>query len=80
MERIKGGCIAAPVHIGRNVWLGGDVKILGGVNIGDNAIVGTGSIVTKDIPANVIAVGNPCRVLRQITEDDRTDYLKRHEL
>lgn len=79
-ERIKGGCIAAPVHIGRNVWLGGDVKILGGVNIGDNAIVGTGSIVTKDIPANVIAVGNPCRVLRQITEDDRTDYLKRHEL
>ena len=79
-ERIQGGCIAAPVHIGRNVWLGGDVKILGGVNIGDNAIVGTGSIVTKDIPANVIAVGNPCRVLRQITEDDRTDYLKRHEL
>lgn len=79
-ERIKGGCIAAPVHIGRNVWLGGDVKILGRVNIGDNAIVGTGSIVTKDIPANVIAVGNPCRVLRQITEDDRTDYLKRHEL
>ena len=79
-ERIKGGCIAAPVHIGRNVWLGGDVNILGGVNIGDNAIVGTGSIVTKDIPANVIAVGNPCRVLRQITEDDRTDYLKRHEL
>lgn len=79
-EQIKGGCIAAPVHIGRNVWLGGDVKILGGVNIGDNAIVGTGSIVTKDIPANVIAVGNPCRVLRQITEDDRTDYLKRHEL
>lgn len=56
------------------------MKILGGVNIGDNAIVGTGSIVTKDIPANVIAVGNPCRVLRQITEDDRTDYLKRHEL
>ena len=79
-ERIKGGCIAAPVHICRNVWLGGDVKSLGGVNIGDNAIVGTGSIVTKDIPANVIAVGNPCRVLRQITEDDRTDYLKRHEL
>lgn len=79
-ERIKGGCIAAPVHIGRNVWLGGDVKILGGITIGDNAIVGTGSIVTKDIPANVIAVGNPCRVLRQITKDDRTDYLKRHGL
>ena len=79
-ERIKGGCIAAPRHIGRHAWLGGEEKSWGGVNIGENAIVGTGSIVTKDIPANVIAVGNPCRVLRQITEDDRTDYLKRHEL
>lgn len=76
-ERIRGGCRAEPVRIGRNVWLGGDVKILAGVNIGDNAIIGTGSIVTKDIPANVIAVGNPCRVLREITQADRADYFNR---
>lgn len=75
-ERIKGGCSGKPVHIGKNVWLGGDVKVLGGVTIGDNTIIGTGSIVTKDIPENVIAVGNPCRVLRKITEADKTDYLK----
>lgn len=73
-ERIKGGCRAKPVHIGRNVWFGGDVKVLAGVTIGDNTIIGTGSIVTKDIPANVIAVGNPCKVLRQITEADKTEY------
>lgn len=60
----------------KDVWLGGDVKVLGGVTIGDNTIIGTGSIVTKDIPENVIAVGNPCRVLRKITEADKTDYLK----
>ena len=48
--------------------------ILAGVTIGDNTIIGTGSIVTKDIPANVIAVGNPCKVLRQITEADKTEY------
>lgn len=75
-ERINGGCIGRPIHIGKNVWLGGDVKILGGVSIGDNTIIGTGSIVTKDIPSNVIAVGAPCRVLRQITEKDKTDYFK----
>ncbi|MDD5872205.1 MAG: sugar O-acetyltransferase [Clostridia bacterium] len=73
-ERINGGCCAKPVHIGRNVWLGGDVKVLAGVTIGDNTIIGTGSIVKKDIPANVIAVGNPCKVLRQITEEDKTEY------
>ena len=79
-ERIKGGCIGKPVHIGRNVWLGGDVKILAGVSIGDNTIIGTGSVVTKSIPANTIAVGNPCRVLRPITEADKTDYLKEYGL
>lgn len=56
--------------------VGGDVKILAGVTIGDNMIIGTGSIVTKSIPANVIAVGNPCRVIRKITETDKTNYLK----
>jgi len=75
-ERINGGCYSKPIHIGKNVWLGGDVKVLGGVSIGDNTIIGAGSIVTKDIPSNVIAVGNPCRVIRKITERDKTDYLK----
>lgn len=70
-ERINGGCYGKPIHIGRNVWLGGDVKVLGGVTIGDNTIIGAGSIVTKDIPSNVIAVGNPCKVIRAITEDDK---------
>ena len=73
-ERAAGGCQGKPVHIGENVWLGGDVKITAGVTIGDNSIVGTGSVVTRDIPANVIAAGNPCRVLRPITEADRTEY------
>ena len=62
-----------------NVWLGGDVKILAGVTIGDNTIIGAGSVVPKDIPENVIAVGNPCKVLREITEADKTDYLKNAE-
>lgn len=79
-ERIKGGCIGKPVRIGRNVWLGGDVKLLGGVSIGDNTIIGTGSVVTKSIPANTIAVGNPCKILRPITEADKTDYLKEYGL
>lgn len=75
-ERRKGGCMGKPVHIGKNVWLGGDVKIVAGVTIGDRAIIGTGSVVTRDIPADVVAVGNPCRVLRPITAADKTDYLK----
>ena len=75
-ERAAGGCRGKPVRIGRNVWLGGDVKITAGVTIGDNAVIGTGSVVTRDIPANVVAVGSPCRVLRPITEADRTGYLK----
>ncbi len=75
-ERMNGGCYGKPVHIGRNVWLGGDVKVLAGVTIGDNAIIGTGSIVTKDIPANVVAVGNPCRVIKEITDKDKTGYTK----
>ena len=76
-ERINGGCYGKPIHIGNNVWLGGDVKVLHGVTIGDNTIIGAGSIVTKDIPDNVIAVGNPCKVIRKITEEDKTDYLER---
>ncbi len=76
-ERIHGGCYGRPIHIGKNVWLGGDVKIVGGVTIGDNTIIGAGSIVTKDIPSNVIAAGNPCKVIREITEKDKTDYSSR---
>lgn len=76
-ERINGGCYGKPIHIGNNVWLGGDVKVLQGVTIEDNTIIGARSIVTKDIPANVIAVGNSCKVIRKITEKDKTDYLER---
>ena len=66
----------ASVHIGRNCWLGAGVIVLPGVTIGDNSVIGAGSIVTKDIPANVIAVGNPCRVLREISDHDREYYFK----
>lgn len=78
-ERIHGGCYAKPVHIGKRVWLGGDVKILPGVSIGDDTIIGAGSIVTKDIPSGVIAVGNPCKVIRKITQSDKTDYMQRFQ-
>lgn len=65
-ERVK--CIesAAPVKIGNKVWIGGSATILPGVTIGDHAVIGAGSVVVKDIPANAIAVGNPCRVVRMI--------------
>ncbi|MBQ2282086.1 MAG: sugar O-acetyltransferase [Kiritimatiellae bacterium] len=66
----------APVHIGRNCWLGAGVIVLPGVTIGDNSVIGAGAVVTKDIPAGVIAVGNPCRVLRKIDERDRETYFK----
>lgn len=62
---------ARPVTIGNNVWIGGHAVILPGVTIGDNTVIGAGSVVNKDIPANVLAVGNPCRVVRAITEKDR---------
>ena len=62
------------VHIGTNVWIGAGAVILPGVTIGDNTVIGAGSIVTKDIPSNVVAVGNPCRVLREVSEHDREYY------
>ena len=65
-----------PVHIGRNCWLGAEVIVLPGITIGDNTVVGAGSVVTKDLPANVVAVGNPCRVLREINEKDKEYYFK----
>lgn len=66
----------APVHIGKNCWLGAGVIVLPGITIGDNSVIGAGSVVTKDIPENVVAVGNPCRVLREIGEKDRKYYFK----
>lgn len=65
-----------PVHIGDNVWIGAASVILPGVTIGENSVIGAGSVVTKDIPANVVAVGNPCRVLREISQRDREFYYK----
>ena len=70
-ERNTGYEQGKPVKIGDNVWIGGSVTILGGVTIGEGAVIGAGSVVTRDIPAGVIAVGNPCRPLREITEADR---------
>ncbi|MFD1406029.1 sugar O-acetyltransferase [Robinsoniella peoriensis] len=67
------------VTIGSNVWIGGNVVINPGVTIGDNVVIGAGSVVTRDIPANVVAVGNPCRVMKQITENDRKYYYKDRE-
>lgn len=69
-ERNKGITLSKPITLGNNVWLGANCTVLGGVTIGDNSIIGAGSVVTKDIPAGVIAVGNPCKVLREITEED----------
>ena len=72
--REKGLQYNQPVHIGRNCWLGAGVIVMPGVTIGDNSVIGAGSVVTKDIPANVVAVGNPCRVLRPIGEHDKKFY------
>ena len=66
----------APVHIGKCCWIGAGAIILPGVTIGDNVVVGAGSVVTKDLPSNVVAVGNPCRVLRPVGQRDREYYFK----
>lgn len=66
----------ASVHIGKNCWIGAGAIILPGVTIGDNVVIGAGSVVTKDIPSNVVAVGNPCRVMREISERDKEYYFK----
>lgn len=66
----------APVRIGKNCWLGAGVIVVPGVTIGDNVVVGAGSVVTKDLPSNTLAVGTPCRVLREIGAHDRAFYFK----
>ncbi len=74
--RARGIQFNADVHIGNNVWIGAGAVILPGVTIGDNSVIGAGSVVTKDIPPDVVAVGNPCRVLRPIGERDREVYFR----
>jgi len=66
----------APVTIGRNCWIGAGAVLVPGVTVGDNTVIGAGSVVTKDIPSGVVAVGNPCRVLRPVGEHDREYYFK----
>ncbi len=73
-QRNQGLEIALPISVGNNVWIGANVAVLPGVTIGSNTVIGAGSIVNKDIPDNVVAAGNPCRVIREITEEDKSKY------
>lgn len=73
-QRAKGLEIARPITVGNNVWIGANVSVLPGVTIGSSSIIGAGSVVNKDIPEGVIAAGNPCKVLRKITEEDKKKY------
>lgn len=73
-QRNRGLEIALPITVGNNVWIGTHVSVLPGVTIGSNTVIGAGSVVNRDIPDGVVAVGNPCRVLRAITEDDKKKY------
>lgn len=70
----------AQVHIGKNCWLGAGVIVLPGVTIGDNVVIGAGSVVTKDLPSNVVAVGNPCKVLREVNDRDKEYYFKNRKI
>ena len=70
-RRNQGLEYAYPITVGSNVWIGGGVQVMPGVTIGDNVVIGGGSVVVKDIPSNSVAVGNPCRVIRAITEEDK---------
>lgn len=72
--RLEGWEIAKPIHIEDAVWIGGNTVVNPGVRIGEGSVIGSGSVVTKDIPAGVVAVGNPCRVLRKITENDKNIF------
>ena len=74
--REKGDQFNIPIHIGKNCWIGAGSVILPGVTVGDGSVIGAGSVVTKDIPSGVVAVGNPCRVLRKIGDRDREYYYK----
>ncbi len=73
-QRNQGFEIALPITVGDNVWFGANVTVLPGVTIGSDVVIGAGSVVTKDIPSGVVAVGNPCRAVRRITEEDKNKY------
>ena len=73
-QRAKGLEIARPITVGNNVWIGANVSVLPGVTIGSSSIIGAGSVVNKNIPEGVIAAGNPCKVIRKITEEDKKKY------
>jgi maltose O-acetyltransferase len=73
-ERRNGACIAKAVKIGNAVWLGGGVHVMPGVEIGDGAVVGAGSVVTRSLPANTLAAGVPCKVIREISEQDKLGF------
>lgn len=72
--RVRSAQFNLPIRIGNNVWLGSGVQVLPGISIGDNTVVGAGSVVTRDLPENVVAVGTPCRPVRKINDQDRTHY------
>lgn len=74
--RNEGFGYAFPITIGNNVWIGGGVIVNPGITIGDNVVIGSGSVLTKNIPSNTIAVGNPCKVIREITDEDKKYYFK----
>ncbi len=69
-----------PIHIGSNCWIGAGVVILPGITISDNVVIGAGSVVTKDLPSDVVAAGNPCRVLREVNERDKEYYFKDYKI
>ncbi|MFE6485656.1 sugar O-acetyltransferase [Streptomyces sp. NPDC057757] len=74
-ERVAGGCYARPVSVGDNTWIGGGVTINPGVSVGRDVVIGSGSVVTRSVPDGVMAAGVPARVIRPITDADRTGYL-----
>lgn len=78
--RQKGYQYNAPVCIGKNCWIGAGVIIVPGVTVGDNVVIGAGSIVTKNLPDNVVAVGNPCKILRAVNEHDKEYYFKNKKI
>lgn len=78
--RLKGYEFVFPINVGKNVWIGSGCQIMPGVTIGDNTVIGAGSVVTRDIPANCVAMGVPCKVVREIGEKDRKYYFRDHEI
>lgn len=78
--RQKGSQYNASVHIGKNCWIGAGAIILPGITIGDNVVIGAGSVVTKDLPSGVVAVGNPCKILREVNARDKEYYFKERKI